>query len=84
LSPWGELNLLHVEPPTTPITGRFTSVDPLEGVPGEPAIANPYPYAKNDPLDQVDPFGLSPLRDPDLKWWDMVDGLNPPTAESPP
>lgn len=48
-------------------TGLFTTVDPLPGVVGEVTVANPYPYAANDPLNQVDPLGLTPLRDRDMR-----------------
>jgi len=47
--------------------GRFTTVDLLPGVVGEVTVANPYHYANNDPLNQVDPLGLSPLRDADVR-----------------
>lgn len=47
--------------------GRFTTVDPLDGVPGETTVTNPYHYANNDPLNQVDPLGLRPLTDLDLR-----------------
>lgn len=49
--------------PTLQVSGRFTTEDPLEGVPGEVVLANPYHYANNDPLNQVDPLGLRPMRD---------------------
>lgn len=50
-----------------PALGRFTSPDPVPGRPGEAVLANPYPYAANDPLNQVDPLGLRPIRDRDLR-----------------
>lgn len=43
--------------------GRFISKDPLEGIPGEVTVANPYPYGANDPLNQVDPLGERPEND---------------------
>lgn len=43
-----------------PQTGRFTTPDPLPGLPGDVTAANPYPYANNDPLNQTDPLGLRP------------------------
>jgi RHS repeat-associated protein len=43
-----------------PSLGAFTTVDPLAGVPATPAATNPYPYAANDPLNKIDPLGLSP------------------------
>ncbi|HET9061022.1 MAG TPA: DUF6531 domain-containing protein [Acidimicrobiales bacterium] len=49
-----------------PLTGRFTSVDPLPGVPGDVLAANPYPYAGNDPLDMADPLGMHPVNQANL------------------
>ena len=43
-----------------PDTARFTSRDPLDGVAGEPVVANPYHYAGNDPVNREDPDGLRP------------------------
>lgn len=48
-----------------PDTGRFISRDPLDGVPGESVVANPYHYAGNDPVNKEDPDGLRP-RDIDI------------------
>ena len=42
-----------------PTTGQFLGVDPLQGVAGTTAVANPYQYANNDPLGNVDATGLS-------------------------
>jgi RHS repeat-associated protein len=50
-----------------PNIGGFTTVDPLEGVPGSTTVANPYHYANNDPLNQVDPLELRPVNDSDLR-----------------
>ncbi len=44
-----------------PDTGVFLSPDPLDGVDGEPTVANPYHYASNDPLNRIDPLGLRPM-----------------------
>ncbi|MGK2958445.1 MAG: DUF6531 domain-containing protein [Acidimicrobiales bacterium] len=67
----GELHLgddIHLRARTyAPQTGRFTTQDPLNGVDGEVMVANPYPYAANDPLNLVDPLGLSPVSDDDLQ-----------------
>ncbi|MFP5372288.1 MAG: RHS repeat domain-containing protein, partial [Actinomycetes bacterium] len=49
-----------------PALGRFTTPDLLDGVPGEPTVANRYPYAANNPLGAVDPLGLRPYGDGDL------------------
>ncbi|MGH9282263.1 MAG: RHS repeat-associated core domain-containing protein, partial [Acidimicrobiales bacterium] len=50
-----------------PRLGRFTTQDPLDGVAGTTTVANPNPYAANDPLNQVDPLGLSPAKDGELR-----------------
>lgn len=42
-----------------PGLGRLTTVDPLDGTPGEVTVAAPYAYAANDPLNNIDPLGLS-------------------------
>jgi RHS repeat-associated protein len=38
--------------------GRFTSVDPLRGSPGEPQSLNRYAYTIGNPLNYTDPTGL--------------------------
>jgi RHS repeat-associated protein len=43
-----------------PLHGRFTSIDPLEGVAGTPTISYPYHYTDNNPLNAADPSGLQP------------------------
>jgi hypothetical protein len=43
-----------------PGVGRFTTTDPLPGLPGAPTIANPYDYAENDPTNRTDPTGMRP------------------------
>lgn len=50
-----------------PSLGRFTTQDPLDGQPGQVTVADPYPYASNDPLNQIDPLGLSPVSDAELR-----------------
>jgi RHS repeat-associated protein len=42
-----------------PATGAFTSVDPLDGVDGTPAVGqgNSYTYSENEPLLRTDPTG---------------------------
>ncbi|WP_164101843.1 FG-GAP-like repeat-containing protein [Candidatus Laterigemmans baculatus] len=44
-----------------PFSGRFLSPDPLEGGLNIPISQHDYVYAWNDPVQQVDPTGLSPL-----------------------
>lgn len=39
-------------------TGRFLSVDPFEGRPGQPQTLHPYSFAWNDPVQHSDPTGL--------------------------
>jgi RHS repeat-associated protein len=43
-----------------PVTGTFTTRDPVDGQDGTPTEANPYHYVDNDPMNKVDPLGLSP------------------------
>lgn len=50
-----------------PGLGRFTTVDPLDGIAGEVTVANPYPYAANEPVNLIDPLGLRPLSDAELR-----------------
>jgi len=38
-------------------TGRFTALDPFDGIPARPATLNKYAYAGNDPVNGVDPSG---------------------------
>ena len=49
-----------------PATRAFLSPDPLEAVLGTAFAANPYHYAGNDPVNQVDPLGLRPVTDAEL------------------
>ena len=49
-----------------PATRAFLAPDPLEAVPGTAFAANPYHYAGNDPVNQVDPLGLRPVTDAEL------------------
>ncbi len=41
-----------------PLTGVFTTRDPLDGINGTPTVSNPYAYASNDPINNHDPLGL--------------------------
>ncbi|WP_180936505.1 RHS repeat-associated core domain-containing protein [Nocardioides ungokensis] len=50
-----------------PTTRGFLSVDPLDPVPGAGWAGNPYSYAGNDPLHALDPLGLRPVTDAELK-----------------
>ncbi|MFJ3032792.1 DUF6531 domain-containing protein [Curtobacterium pusillum] len=50
-----------------PAARGFLSVDPLAPVLGSGWSGNPYSYAGNDPLHAVDPLGLKPATDADLK-----------------
>jgi RHS repeat-associated protein len=49
-----------------PATRAFLTPDPLEAVPGTAYAANPYHYAGNDPVNQLDPLGLRPVTDAEL------------------
>ncbi|MGH3566615.1 MAG: DUF6531 domain-containing protein [Pseudonocardia sp.] len=49
-----------------PTTRAFLSLDPLPAIPGTPTATNPYHYANNNPINQLDPLGLRPMTDADL------------------
>ncbi|WIB16297.1 DUF6531 domain-containing protein [Curtobacterium sp. MCPF17_050] len=53
-----------------PTARGFLSADPLPPVIGAGWDGNPYAYAGNDPLGAVDPTGLRPLTDAELKAYD--------------
>jgi RHS repeat-associated protein len=55
-----------------PATRQFLSPDPLPGDPGSPVLANPYHYAGNDPIGQVDPLGLKPMSMADYEQYRKV------------
>ena len=40
-----------------PVTGRFLSKDPVEGIEGDTQSLNPYAYALNNPMNLTDPDG---------------------------
>ena len=42
-----------------PITGRFMSRDPEDGMPTDPKTMHKYAYANGDPVDEADPSGRS-------------------------
>ena len=44
-----------------PLSGRFITKDPLQGITGNPESYNPYIYALNKPTQYVDPYGLDAL-----------------------
>jgi len=44
-----------------PDTGRFWSLDKSDGSPEDPLTLHKYLYAESDPLNSIDPTGLSPL-----------------------
>jgi len=50
-----------------PSTRGFLSTDPLEPITGAGWASNPYSYAGNDPVHQIDPLGLSPVSAEELK-----------------
>ena len=64
----------------SPLTGRFLSVDPL----GPLQQGNRYGYALQDPIDNVDPFGLEALHQQgNSGFWissDLPFGPTPPTT----
>ncbi len=47
-----------------PVTGRFTTRDPVTSVPQAGQTGNPYAYAGNDPLNMTDPRGQLPVPTP--------------------
>lgn len=53
-----DLNLYYLRARyLNPLTGRFLTRDPDEGVLAEPMTLQKYVYAADDPIDQIDPTG---------------------------
>ncbi len=50
-----------------PLTKRFVTKDKLSGIEGQTTLSNPYHYADNDPINKIDPMGLSPMTDDDVQ-----------------
>jgi RHS repeat-associated protein len=50
-----------------PSTREFLTPDPLSPVAGTSCAANPYHYAANNPIGLLDPLGLRPLTDQELR-----------------
>ena len=50
-----------------PATRGFLSPDPLAPIVGTAYAANPYHYAGNDPFGRVDPLGLRPVSEQELR-----------------
>lgn len=52
---------------TDPSIRGFLSTDPLDPTTGAGWASNPYSYAGNDPVHQIDPLGLSPVSAEELQ-----------------
>ncbi len=50
-----------------PASFGFVSTDPLPGVLGTGWLGNGYAFVGNDPLHAVDPWGLRPVTDAELR-----------------
>ncbi len=55
-----DLDYMHARY-SSPLLGRFVSVDPISGKPGRTLSWNRYIYSYNNPMSFVDPDGLEPL-----------------------
>lgn len=55
-----------------PAAGVFSTTDPLDGISGTPTLNHPYHYADNDPINKIDPTGLTPIAD---STFDLYPGL---------
>lgn len=73
IGPGGELTIHGLEwmgaRVYDPASRGFLSTDPLDPVTGAGWSGNPYSYAGNDPLHALDPLGLRPATDADLRQW---------------
>ncbi|ODA90440.1 hypothetical protein ATY41_02085 [Leifsonia xyli subsp. xyli] len=63
-----------------PVTRGFLSVDPLAPPVGAGWSGNPYSFAGNDAVHAVDPLGLAPITDAELKGY--ADSLQGPLARA--
>ncbi len=57
-----------------PATRGFLSVDAREALTGAGWAGNPYSFAGNDPLHALDPMGLSPVTDEQLRAYNAANG----------
>jgi len=80
-----DLDYMHARY-ANPQLGRFLSVDPVDGNPWAPQSWNRYAYVVDNPLNRIDPFGLTGLSEDDPfqdeitvvedKWdWQIPSGL---------
>ena len=71
ITPTGGLHIAGLEWHTHrayhPDTRSFLTPDPLEPITASTWVGNPYSYAGNDPLQALDPLGLRPVTDEELR-----------------
>ncbi|GGF42677.1 hypothetical protein GCM10011519_15710 [Marmoricola endophyticus] len=79
LSATGELSVAGLEwmgnRVYDPASRGFLSVDPLDPTTGSGWSGNPYSYAGNDPLHSLDPMGLHPVTDAELRAYNSSNGI---------